>query len=280
MNERDVIKGNGWHFGSIFTESSAPNLVASIPEDLKSEDGIYISVVHDCSIVQGSFTKEPFLEFFAARIITKLNSSYTNIKNIRCLHTTIIQNDEEAVLIELNMSHRGFICRGPIMTDCADPTLAFSVDDLNLLKRWLSQRYISVSFPDQFNELIGPLVKDKKGPLLNLLDSPVGRQCHSIYISITPSDRDLNEGEEYGVDLLFTFKEAIAEQIDDDKLDEFQENVKSCLNEATRINAREIIAVSEGDVDYPTLTKMVRWQFPDYLSLKEDAETTPLNLLS
>lgn len=268
--DRDVIKGNGWALGKIFSNKSASSICSLIREEHKGDNCIFIAVTHDCSVIIPSLINEPFLEYLAVKQIDKENGQFTNARNIRRLHLEIEQNGEVA-WYEATMAMRGFVCREKIVECLTDDRYSLTTESLNILKRWLANRYISQTFPDRFNQLTNSLVKGSKSPLIKAFNTNVGKACHSIFISLTPDNRDLIEDESYGVVIALLFRDEIAIEIGRDGIDEFGEKIKAILDSVKSLDPVEVIALAEFDATYSQIVKMSRWQL-DYVSIKDGAE--------
>jgi len=267
--DRNALKAAEWGFGKCFTKATAPSLIDKIPDDKRDGDA-FIAITHDCSVISPSLSSEPYLEYLAAKEIDKCNGQFTSARNIRKLHIEIEVNGESR-WYEVNMAQRGFIDRSQLEQSYPDNQFTLSADSLAILKRWLANRYISQTFPDMFNQLTGHLVKDSKAKLIKIFDSEIGKACHSIFIGLTPDDRDLVEGESYETIIALLFRDCIAEEIGRDAIDKFEVDVKAILATVDRLAPLEVYAMAESDATYAQIAKMARWQL-DYVSLKDDAE--------
>jgi hypothetical protein len=272
--DRDTLKAAGWGLGKCFTDISASSLTNQISSD-KCKRDVFIAITHDCSVIAPSLASEPYLEYLALEEIGEGNGQFTNARNIRKLHIEI-EVDGESRWYEASMGNRGFIDRGPLEQSCPDNRFKLSADNLVILKRWLANRYISQTFPDQFNRLTGHLVKNSKAPLIKVFNSQVGKACHSIFISLTPDNRDLAANESYKTVIVLLFRDYIAEEIGMDMIDKFEEDVKLILEAVERLSPLEVYAMAESDASYSEIAKMSRWQL-DYVSLKDGAEVLTVN---
>lgn len=268
--DREIIKAKGWALGRIFTASSAPILVDLITENHKSDQSVYIAVTHDCSIINPCLLNEPYVEYLSAQPIATENGQFINARNIRRLHLQI-EVHGTPTWFEVSMARRGFIDRGSIETCEPDVNYVLTDDNHLVLKRWLSSRYISQTFPDRFNELTGPLVANSKAPLIKVLSSEVGKACTSIFISLTPDNLDLPVDQNYEVIIILVFKEKIAIELGQDALEQLAEQVEALLGAIQGLNPVTVFALPDSSINYDQIIKMTRWNL-DYVSLKDDAE--------
>tara|TARA_B100000767_G_C19711517_1_gene513019 strand:+ start:814 stop:1347 length:534 start_codon:yes stop_codon:yes gene_type:complete len=177
------------------------------------------------------------------------------------------------------MANRGFAPRLHVESDKTEQAASLPLESLNTLKRWLSQRYIAQSFPDQFNDITKPLVKSRKSPLMKILTSEVGDLCKSLFISLTPLERDLSMGESYEMDMLLIMSDEDGERVGWEALESFEQEIIEVFETIPEINITSVTASIESTVVYPDLLKMIRWNIPDYISLKGDAAITSINHL-
>ncbi|MBL1458857.1 MAG: hypothetical protein COA34_013535 [Methylophaga sp.] len=271
---RDLLKSKGWRFASCFNDGVAALLCERIQGDHRIDNCFYINVTQDCSIINPNIDAEPFIEYLTAIPIPKENGMFINARNIRKLHIEIDVNGQVG-WYELNMGLRGFISRENI--DGCDPSLGIKLtpESERILKRWLANRYIAQTFPDDFNAKINHLLKNSKAPLVKIFDSDIGRACHSILISLDPNDRDLEKGESYDVVLVLLFSEAKAKEIGFDAMDFLANEVEKTLINIDGIGPVSVNSLSESSITFEQVVKMVRWQF-DYISLANDAQIVPI----
>lgn len=267
---RETIKANGWALGRVFTAGSAPTLVNLIPDKHKDDDSIYVAVTHDCSIINPCLSSEPYVEYLSARPIASENGHFVNARNIRRLHFQIEVNGSPT-WYEASMSFRGFIDRQSIETCAPDEDYTLTNQSCLVLKRWLSNRYVSQTFPDRFNDLTSHLVANSKAPLIKAFNTEIGKACHSIFISLTPDDQDLPPEESYELTVLLLFREDIAIDIGRPALAEFGDRIKETLSSTRGLEPINVFALTDADATYAQIVKMTRWQL-DYVSLKDDSE--------
>lgn len=267
---RDAIKANGWALGRVFTSTSAPILVDLIPDNHKSKDTIYISVTHDCSIINPCLIKEPYVEYLSIRPIERSDGQFINARSIRRLHFQVEVNGK-LTWFEASMALRGFINRHSL-TECLPDTDYNLTDESQLvLKRWLSNRYLAQTFPDRFNELTARLVANSKAPLIKAFNRDVGKACNSIFLSLTPSDYDLPRGQDYEVILLLVYREAIVIDLGQEAIDDFAAEIEEILGAIEGLKPVKVFAMADSAISYDQIIKMTRWNL-DYVSLKNDAE--------
>ncbi len=263
---RETIKQNGWGLGKVFTCQSASSIVDKINDDHKFDDQIFIAVTHDCSVISTSLTNEPFIEYLSAHQIEKENGQFINARNIRRLHL-IIQDNGIDTWYEVSMRMRGFVSRKTIENCSTDRRFLLPVESINSLKRWLANRYISQTFPDKFNQLTNPLVKNSKAPLIKAFNTETGKACNSIFISLTPDDKDIQKHEFYTVEVVLLFRDKKAESLGRGVIEDFGKDVSNILNQVDGLSS-EVFSLAESDVNYSDIIKMSRWQL-DYISLND-----------
>ncbi len=269
--DRQAIKDKGWAFGKVFTCQSAELIVNRITSgNLKCKDFIYIAITHDCSVISPSLKKEPYLEYLCAQKVDKEDAQFINARNIRRLHFQIKHKGKDT-WYDLSMGARGFVSRESIDKCNTDNNFLLSTENINLLKRWLANRYTSQSFPDCFNRLTGHLVKNSRAPLIKAFNSDTGKACNSIFISLEPHDRDLNQDESYTVDIVLLFRDEIAHKIERKAMDDFGKTIGGILESVGELNPVRVFSLAESDATYSQITKMSRWQL-DYISLKDGSE--------
>ena len=242
--DRERLIENGWALGSVFTSDSAPMLYGKIEEGHKSNDEIFIAITHDCSVVRPCLLSEPFLEYLSIKRIDDANGLFTNARNIRKLHLELKKNGEP-VWYEASMASRGFVCRDSLESDCPDADYHIEADSLNVMKRWLANRYVAQTFPDRFNELVNGLVKSSKSPLIKAFSDDTGRCCHSVFISLSPDDRDIEDGESYDVTLVLLFRDEIAQGIGREALEEYARKIQGILEVVEYLEPVQVFALDE-----------------------------------
>lgn len=267
---RDALKGSGWSLGKFFTNDTAHDLIALMPEDHRHENYVHIAITHDCSVINPCLQNEPLLEYLSVQPINSENGQFTNARNIRRLHFQV-EVRGELKWYEASMGLRGFIKRAPIASCEPDNNFSLTEESLLILKRWLANRYISQTFPDRFNELTSPLVRDSKAPLIRAFNSDVGKACNSIFISLTPSNKDIGADESYEVVLVLVFRTEVAEQIGRTEMESFGEQIKGLINTINGLDPVEVFALADSDITYDQIVKMTRWQL-DYVSIKDNVE--------
>ncbi|WP_444921333.1 hypothetical protein ACJJID_02420 [Microbulbifer sp. CnH-101-G] len=268
--DRDAVKANGWGLGKFFTTESASNTVNLIADEHKAGSNIFIAVTHDCSVIMPSLEKEPYLEYLSVSPIDKENGQFTNARNIRHLHFEV-EVEGELRWYEATMGMRGFVSRASLDECSIDERYKLTDASMIILKRWLANRYISQTFPDKFNHLTRKLVEGSKAPLIKAFNTEIGKACNSIFISLTPDDRDIQDGESYGVIIALLFREELAIEIGRESMDEFGARVQSILESVDGLDPVKVHALAETDATYSEIVKMSRWQL-DYVSIKDGAE--------
>ena len=210
------------------------------------------------------------LEWLLAEPIEKEHGHFLNGRNIRRLQMEVLINGTPT-WVELKMARRGFIGREGLdeLTPCDSHTL--SDENINIIKRWLANRYTSQTFPDSFNGRIGGLVNGSKAPLVKLFNTKSGRACNALYLRLDPFGIELTDGQDYELTVVALFSGEPAMEIGRQGMQDFATKIKQCLEPVEGLGPIEVIALEESDVTYAQIAKMARWQL-DYISLADGAE--------
>ena len=252
---RDRLVQKGWGFGACFTHDSTPALCARINE-VSPEGAFFVAITHDCSVVNPSLEAEPALEWLLAIPIEQQDGRCLNGRNIRRLHLEV-SISKTPVWCEVTMAHRGFVSREELdqFEVCCDR--AINLEGINVLKRWLANRYTSQAFPDSFNQRISGLVSGKKAPLTKLFNTEAGKVCSSVYLRLEPFDTDIPDDQEYELTAVALFSEEKAIQIGRESMQVFADEMKTHFEAVGGLNPVKVVAMDEADVTYAQIAKML-----------------------
>jgi hypothetical protein len=162
-----------------------------IPSDL-GPDAKLVLISHDCDIVQGPYSLEPYVEFFIARPAAKSDGTKTKGKSPRCLQLHLTMNGEEK-LYEISVhekyrDQRSILERGEPEISCC-----LSQQDIRIMGRWASKRYCRPALPTTFNNRVSKSDKKFRKAL-----EQFGAEVSGIFIHFE-SDRELPDTEPYRI---------------------------------------------------------------------------------
>lgn len=235
-----------------------------------SEGQVFIAVTHDCSVIQPSLQHEPHLEWLLAKPIENGHGHFRYARNIRRLHLEI---EVEGYLrwFEVGMALRGFASREGLDGCSSDKRYSIDGDNLNILKRWLGNRYTTQTFPDDFNDRIKPLIEGSSAPLIKMFNTAPGEACRSLYLTLNPFDRGVEDGENYELTVAALFRDEVAMDIGRELMDQFAANIEALLRDVKGFGDVTVLAFAESDLSHAQVLKMARWQL-DYVSLADGDE--------
>jgi len=162
---------------------------------LCKEAPILILYTQDCDLINLDLGKEPFAEFFCAKKITSIDTSYEYGKNPRILHIEI----DSTLKIEININHRITVDRS-ILTQIKlqknNVFLPRSVMDL--IVGWFSKKYSRPAFPNEFNRIIGTIRNiDKTLTKINSHHKEIKR----IFFDVDP-DLEIEDDKSYNLQII------------------------------------------------------------------------------
>ncbi len=215
-------------------------------------EGLVVVLSHDCDLPN---PEEESVEFGRALKIGACDGNLTYGKNPRKLHLENAGTPSYAVALEM---------RGRLEVrwdDLESFTLVAPLDARNveILQRWLSNRYSRSAFPDAFNLRRSPA----KAAVRKALAKGVGgKSLSGVYVAVT--EEELDEGQDYGMvivgampveffadaDLRAAAEAAIAD-------------IASHLNRLDGLAVDEFMVLSEGEITLDDLLRLRRLDFDD-----------------
>lgn len=155
---------------------------------LLNDDSYLMVISHDCDILNDRLPDEPNVEFIIVKFIDKLDGNFTNAKNFRKLHLSILINKKE-MFLELIAKDKLQISK----IDLSDLVLPEQVDSLsfsekNILQDWLACRYRRQAFPENLGACIKPLED-----YLKKISKKHAREITGYWIAVDPLDQELIE---------------------------------------------------------------------------------------
>ncbi len=253
-----------WRQFSCITITETPYLDEIVQLSHCDKNAVFVLLTHSCSIV-ADLEKEPKVEYVIGRLIDKPDPSFMHRKNPRILHIELLK-EKQPVWVELLIPERGTFNKEELLK-CA-PSKVFSVPPgaQETFKRWLGDRYTRPAFPDAFNERM----RKANNKIEQAMKLPAASSITGIYISLDPSDEELNNDTPYELGVYMTYDP----QLDDDTFSacgSLRDKIQDALgrlpeNEISLID--EVKLVSEDDMSLTELRRLSRYSF-DYLSERE-----------
>jgi len=192
----------GWRQGDIISPNyNSVLIVASIDKKpVRSENSILCIISQDCDIVL-SEDKEPFIELIKGEILEKESNQYSNLKSPRILD---IQIGSRTVRFSIHDRFR--VLKGTF--NGLERYKDFQIDSTgkDILRRWISRRYVRAAFPDAFN-----LRLQKNNAFRRLLKSDLVRDVYGIWIDI--EDNELPDGNPYQIRVIVGVQDNIDSEI-------------------------------------------------------------------
>lgn len=257
MNNRLSIRQ-----GSFFTGKNVERILeqcidAKPDSNHTSEEIITVALSQDCDIVREK-TQEPFIEFISGTKIPVPNGNYQNGKNPRVLDIRIGQIDYEFSI------HDKFRVKKENLESLYLPAPEkLDLENLDILRKWVSKRYTRAAFPDNFNNRLG-----KNKAYSKLAKNNISQNVREVFIFV--EEKELDEKNSYEPKILVV----IPENLNKDK----QEEIETAYERAFTGNGidPDIQLVTENDVTLADLRTYKRWDM-DYYSLG-GAETPPAGI--
>lgn len=252
--------------GACFTQSSCPGLVSSMGENHSQDDTfVYITITHDCAIINPSLEAEPFLEYIVARPVDKLDGNFTHTKNPRKLHLEISKSSPSP--FELNIINRAFLDRRLLLRNKPAQDICLNDRQKATLVRWLANRYMGQALPDEFEKRIDP-VRDK---LNKVLGKTQANGILAIYINLNPRE-ELASDKNYSLNVALVYEDAAVKKlIDDNRLNQFVDDMRSVFQKASAIELAGVTPLSEKDFTLYQQRRMIRWR-SDHHSFRQDMD--------
>lgn len=150
--DHEAIRAQGWQQGSILTAGDTQSLAEQFNSHCPANSRL-IAVSHSCDIVH-SGPSEVHVEFCMARPLqARPDGNKTHGKNPRSLHVPLtIDGHQEH--FEILGWDRLRVERRVLQTLTPDPSAEIAADDLDVLLRWIADRYLRTALPDAFNSRI------------------------------------------------------------------------------------------------------------------------------
>jgi hypothetical protein len=126
--------GSLWRQGSVLTSESVKALNVS-----SQHDALVVVISHDCDLAN---TAETFSEAIICKKISNVDGNYSNGRNARKLHLSIVTKEGATLNLELEHSNRMQISQSSI-GEVGQPSDSEAVvgEEKRILKHWLASRY-------------------------------------------------------------------------------------------------------------------------------------------
>lgn len=141
-----------WRQGSVLTAEAAAAF--ELFSHRSPNDTAVVVISHDCDLAQ-SVEREPVVEAIVGRFVEKADGTYTNCKNLRCLHLPYSPSSDGCA-IELEQQKRVSLKKsanaGAGVADFAPRNdISLTHQGRRTLQRWLAARYDRSVFSDEFD---------------------------------------------------------------------------------------------------------------------------------
>jgi hypothetical protein len=249
VNIPELLRSAGWRQGDIISDKAAIcALISSDPDFL-------VIITQDCDIVQ-SLDNEPYIDFLAGMFTSNADGNLSLGKNPRRLQVTIDGKIAEFVIHDhFRVKKEEFVKINPKKS-----TARLGKNDITLIARWISKRYIRPAFPDEFN---ARLSKSRKQPD-TLSKNTLLKHVSLIFIDV--DDEELPAGQDYEIQI--TVGVAHNTGVDSAK------KIDGLFNDTFTvpgISIKRIRVLDEFDITYKIINTYKRFDW-DYRSLPENPD--------
>lgn len=258
VQEFDYIKivKNGWKQGSCLIIDHQ-QILDKNNNPLKK--GLYIIISQDCDVVNSSLDKEPFVEILFVTEITEVDGSLTNGKNPRILHF-LGKNSDLAKHLQLVIHEKYFLPREHLVTLIPEENISLESESLEILIRWLANRYTRTAFPDAFNLRVRNVV-----PKIKTILKQYGNNTYGLFVRLN-TYKELDSGEIYKLFFYILFNPKHNEN--SSAIDEFDNCLEKISQQLSGLPGVEVIQsqrLSIDDISHFEYLKLKKWDF-DYIS--------------
>jgi hypothetical protein len=254
------VKDNGWLQGSALPQECYDFLRSKYNINVFDND-LLVVISHSCDVQNISIKNEPVFEVIKlSKLDAGVDGRYSNTKNPRILHIAI---DREGVATDYlsNINNRYVLSRELL---CSYKPINFIKNhDLQLLIRWITNRYSRTALPDSFNTRLNSVSKKinkllKSNKLLNT----------NFYISLN-SYKELDSVSLYEINLIALVPPYISEEIFDEVY-EVVKNIALVLDSADGLELMDFHVYHEDEFTVDDLRKVVSWKF-DFISIASES---------
>ncbi|PFG60252.1 hypothetical protein DM05_4958 [Pseudomonas poae] len=244
----ESIKSSGWWQGSVISDQKLQGL--SVDD---SNTTWWIVASQTCNLYNPDFCKIPVVELISARLIPKLEKSFSRGNNPRILHVEAI-GDGKTVYFEVDIQSRTWIrrqqlaCIGnpefEIVDSSRDTTDWVNTQWLDNFAGWIARSYTRVTLPDDFNRVL------KVSKIQDVLDGKLMRspKLYGIYLNISSASEEEWTGT-FGLMPAPYFLEILLVSDEDENPDQMVADLSKALFE-DKVNFKDIgeLKLSRADV--------------------------------
>ncbi|SMG67114.1 conserved hypothetical protein, partial [methanotrophic bacterial endosymbiont of Bathymodiolus sp.] len=159
----EQIRFHGWKQGCLISPENTAKLIKSTLDFFEkngSTDTWLVIITQDCDLIR-KIDDEPYVELLALQKLSSKPGLLMRGHSARKLHLGL-DNENGTVRFECSIHDRFRIKKASLLeTDC-NQALAFSENELRLLRQWLARRYARAAFPDHFENNLKSRSKDVK----------------------------------------------------------------------------------------------------------------------
>jgi len=251
---RVLVPGiSAWHQCDLISQvDSLAAINASVDRKPEYIEGATILCIlsQDCDIVAEE-CKEPFIDLLAGRIIQKIANNYKNSRNPRYLDIEI-----EGKVLRFSIHDRFRIPKGNLSLVKKETSFRIGLKEKDVIRRWVSRRYLRAAFPDAFNERLS------HGNIADLLKDPLSDDVSLLLIHV--ANEELPDGKDYHIDVIIGIKENLAVE----KMDIIERSFDAALS-PSGIVVDNLRLSTEEDITYKNLRIYKRLEV-DFRSLPEN----------
>lgn len=264
------LEGMGWRQFSIVSTSELPALSNYINCD---ENDIFVVLPYSCAVVNEDFQeKEPSIEFLRARPVERQDKGLQWGRNPREVHLEI-EGEAGKSILHASMKDRFFAPHDLLLQSPPKSGVVITEADQQVLRSWLTKRYVRSVFPGEFNRRAGRTLR-KIGDKLkkaSFLDVVLG-----VFVTIDPHDQDLKADEPYDLKVvLISSEEAMVGSVRS-QLDAFLVECVQSLAGCAGIFVSESQVESETLITVNEYRNMIRIDDYDYISFRDESEVLAL----
>lgn len=264
-----LLRGTEWRQGEILTYETF--LMLNLVEKSCPHECVVV-ITHDCDLQN---EKEEEVDLIVATKVDNLNPAYARARNVRCLHLSYLDANQNEIWIELQHSgHRRMNKKDFLSAAKPNVDLKLPSDEKRALKQWLAARHGRPAFPDQFESR---LQKNKKfyDKLVKFL-KPINQYLVGIFFDLNGDrENELPEGSPYYLNIALVY-DATNGQRARESMEESSEKIVTLFHEvfgtpdiASEIALEDCNGIADSLFSLADTRKMDQWWRYDYLSLAE-----------
>lgn len=275
MSEDDVrttLLAAGWKQGTCISAEEALREIPDIHEYhkkiLDTTDGcLLIITLYDCAVINGSFEKEPWVNYVIAKPIDGIDKASALSKNGRVLHLPILI-DGESHPFEINAGSFGIFYREALTRLSAATHVTFDEKTWRIFITWIQRRITQATFPDSFERRLNKKKRDK------LFDKYDDENVTGVYLRLSPRHEELSEDQLYKVSIFIAVNDSGARTFIKEHEQLVLMQLDSFFKPLAGVELVEKQIMPEGQITLSMLRDYSLWS-PEYHSFKSDPEGIP-----